>query len=64
MSVIYRTGATTITGQMVVSFDPYAGWAEAAVATGMPCVTWVGPAPPSCVLDGVAKLGEPNTTNL
>lgn len=61
MSTIYRTGATLYEGQIVVSFDPHAGWVEAAVATGMPCVTWVGSAPPNWVLDGVAELQTPSS---
>lgn len=61
MSVMYRTGATLEDGQMFVSFDPHAAWAEAAVACGMSCVTWVGFDPPQPIKDALTNVKVPSS---
>lgn len=60
MALLLRTGASKKEGQVVVTHDPFGGWAEACVEIDVPCVAHVGPNPPRSVKEAVGKIGPSN----
>lgn len=62
MTPLHRTGAAVEKGPVAVASDPFAAWAEAYKAVGIPFVPFVGLLDPVCVKGGVAKGADVSIT--
>ena len=63
MALLFRTLNPLSKGQVVVGFDPAGGWAEACANLPVPCVTFVGPELPDCVLIGLDAICDRHETS-
>lgn len=57
-ALLYRTGIVGRRGCVLVTFDPFAFWAEACGSMGLPCIFYVAREPPEFVENKVAELIE------
>ena len=56
MSLLYRSGAASVSGQVVVVNDPFASWAEATAELEVACVVYVTPNAPLAAKEAIQNI--------